>query len=89
MRDHQNKFDDLVKDGIRWYGLKLAPSIISATATIVGAATGDLALQTAGSIGSFVGLASLKDIVKDGKRVVTEASRLRRSATGILFRTGL
>jgi hypothetical protein len=86
MQGHQKKLDELVNAGIRWYGLKLAPMVVSASISILGAATGNIPMATIGAVTSALGAPTAKDVLKDGKRIIAGYRRLRRSAAGILFR---
>ena len=86
MLDHQRKLDALVSSGIRWYGLEVAPLVVSASISILGAATGNIPLSTIGAVTNALGLATVKDAVKHAKSMASEYKSLRRSAAGILFR---
>lgn len=86
MLEHQKKLDGLVRSGIRWYGLEVAPMIVSASISILGAANGNVALSTIGAVISALGVPTLKDVVKEGQSILDENKRLNRSAAGILFR---
>lgn len=86
MLEHQTRIDGLVRSGIRWYGLELAPMVVSASMSIIGAATGNVPLTTIGAVGSALGVPTMKDVYRHGKRVLADYRHLRRSASGILFR---
>ncbi len=86
MLEHQARLEKLARSGVKWYGLEVAPMIVSASISIVGAATGNVEMATAGAVANTLGLATLKDVVKSGKQILSDYKYLRRSATGILFR---
>jgi hypothetical protein len=86
MLEHQARFEKLARSGVKWYGLEVAPMIVSAAISIVGAATGNVGMATAGAVANALGVATLKDAMKSGKQILRDYKYLRRSATGILFR---
>src|SRR5579864_5353073 len=86
MLEHQARLEKLASSGVKWYGFEVAPLIVSASISIVGAATGNVEMATTGAVANSLGLATLKDVVKSGKQILDEYKYLRRSATGILFR---
>jgi hypothetical protein len=86
MLEHQAQMETLARSGVKWYGLEVAPMIVSASISIVGAATGNVALTTAGVVAGALGTPTLKDALRHGKKILGEYKYLRQSAAGILFR---
>jgi hypothetical protein len=85
-QQHQRKLDDLIESGVRWYGAKLAPMVVSACMSILGAATGNIPLATAGAISTALGAPTAKDVARDAKTLIAGYKHLWHSAAGILFR---
>jgi hypothetical protein len=57
MLAHQREVESLMKSGIRWYGLEVAPMVVSATLSILGAFTRSTQLATGGALLRIFGYA--------------------------------
>ncbi|WP_139074764.1 hypothetical protein [Paenibacillus elgii] len=86
-KKHRKELDDLSKSKRKFYGIDLSCCLVSGGLSIAAAVTSNPTISQLSTISSFVlGAPSIKELIKDGNKIIKTSKELRKSPTSILLK---
>jgi hypothetical protein len=83
--EHRKKLDIQSRKTKTFFGYDVTPWIVTGGISIAAASTGNIPLSIISTVAGMIGCSSVRELWKNGKKILEQKSKIQRSPVGILF----
>ncbi|MCJ7507948.1 MAG: hypothetical protein MUO85_04365 [candidate division Zixibacteria bacterium] len=83
--EHRKKLDIQSRRTKTFFGYDVTPWIVTGGISIAAASTGNIPLSIISTVAGMIGCSSVRELWKNGKKILEQKSKIQRSPVGILF----